>query len=83
MSQLQPASSPYADLYIWKSVVSIDPGTDLSPGPTATASDQIQFLADSFFCLMAFIGSTNYDNYAPSVINGGSAAQFGSDQDPE
>lgn len=73
MNTFQPASSPYADLYVWKSVVSIDPGTGLTPSANAKAADQLQFLGDSFFCLMAFLGSTNYDNYAASYPIGGAA----------
>lgn len=73
MSCFQPASSPYADLYLWKSNVSIDPGDAAEPAGALTANDQIQFLADSFFCLMAFVGSTNYDNYAVNVPIGSTA----------
>lgn len=71
---LQPASSPYADLYVWKSQATIDPGSGATPVVQAPISDQVQFLADSFFCLMAFAGSSNYDAYFPNYPIGGAAA---------
>lgn len=68
---LQPASSPYADLFVWKSSVTIPFSADeLQPTANDTETDQLQFLGDSFFCLMSFMGSTNYDPYTVSQIAG-------------
>lgn len=74
MSVLQPVSSPYADLFVWKSSVTIPfdaSGGAISPSPDDTETDQLQFLGDSFFVLMGFMGSTNYDNYFIQVPVGG------------
>jgi hypothetical protein len=74
---MQPASSPFADLFIWKSTPpAIALGATLTPTPLVagqplTVLDQLQFLGDSFFCLMGFMGSTNYDNYFPNYQLGG------------
>lgn len=70
MSQIQPVSSPYADLYFWKSVVSI--ASNVAPANKATS--QLQILGDSFFCLMGFAGSTNYDNWSGMFKADGIAA---------
>lgn len=64
MSSVQPASPLYADIFDWKSVVTIPsnvPGVNL-------ATDHLQVENDSYFMLMAFLASTNYDNVAGDFI---------------
>lgn len=73
MNTVQPASSSYADLFIWKTLVTIPSN---APGQQPTSQD-LQILGDSFFCLMAFVGSTNYDpiagEYAVDDIDSGAS----------
>lgn len=56
---LQPVISNIADHYTWKVTSTIASNNPVNNANKATA--QIQILPDSFFCLMAFRGSTNYD----------------------
>lgn len=66
MSLKQPVVSAYADLFNWKSVVTIasnDPANNANQ-----AFDQIQLQNDSFFVLAAFLGTTNYDPVAGDFI---------------
>lgn len=71
--QLQPVVSNVADLFTWKSAVTIV--SNVVPNNRTTA--QIKILSDSFFCLMGFRGSTNYDNFSGNlraVVGAGPAA---------
>lgn len=73
MSAILPISSALGDVFTWESQVTIPSNT---PGQNKqTANVQVQ--SDSFFCLMAFMASTNYDNVAGdfiAVIGAGPAA---------
>ncbi len=63
---LQPVVSDIADLFTWKATAVI-----ASNDPTASAnkfSQQLQVLGDSFFCLVAYRGCTNYDPIAGEFI---------------
>ena len=75
---LQPVSSPYADLYVWKTVNTIP--SNLTANSANKVSANFQILGDSFFCLMAFLGSTNYDQMAGEFtatgINGGNPVLY-------
>lgn len=57
---LEPVVSNVADVYTWKTTATI--ASNVSPNNKATS--QIKILADSFFCFMAWRGSTNYDNFS-------------------
>lgn len=81
---LQPVSSPYADLYVWKTVNSI--ASNLTANNANKVSSNFQILGDSFFCLMAFLGSTNYDQMSGEFtavgINGGNPVLYGDPRIP-
>lgn len=62
MNVFQPVSSPYADLYSWKTTVAIPSISTVNNANKASA--QLQVLGDSYFLLCAFFGSTNYDQVA-------------------
>ena len=64
MSPVQPVSPLYADVFDWKTVVSIPSNVV----PTNLATDNLQVENDSYFFLMAFLASTNYDNFAGDFI---------------
>lgn len=59
---LQPVISNVADAYTWKVTSTIASNSPVNNVNKATA--QIQILPDSFFCLMAWRGATNYDAIA-------------------
>lgn len=64
MSPVQPVSPLCADVFDWKTVASIPSnvvGANL-------ATDNLQVENDSYFFLMAFLASTNYDNAAGDFI---------------
>jgi hypothetical protein len=63
---LQPAISNIADHFTWKVTTEIASNSPVNNANKATA--QLQILPDSFFCLMAWRGSTNYDNVAGEFI---------------
>lgn len=69
----EPVVSNIADAFTWKATATI--ASNVVPNNKATA--QIKILADSFFCLTAFRGSTNYDNFSGDLrasIGAGPAA---------
>jgi len=69
----QPSPSSSSDLFFWESQVTIASNVV----GANTASDRVQVDSDRFFVLMAFLGSTNYDNVAGdfiAVIGAGPAA---------
>lgn len=62
----QPITSPYGDLFYWESQATIASNSSLNNANRAT--DRLQVNSDSFFVLMAWLGSTNYDNVAGDFI---------------
>ncbi len=70
---LIPLVSNICDQFTWK--VTAEIASNVVGANKQTA--QIKILADSFFCLMAFRGSTNYDNFSGDLratIGAGPAA---------
>lgn len=63
---LQPVISNVADAFTWKVTSTIASNSPVNNANRATA--QLQILPDSFFCLMAWRGSTNYDNVGGEFI---------------
>lgn len=66
----QPSPSSTTDLFFWETQATI-------AAIGGTAADRVQVDSDRFFVLMAFLGSTNYDNVAGdfiAVIGAGPAA---------
>lgn len=73
MSTVIPVTPAIADVYVWKSVQTIASNV----AGSNFASDRFQVQSDSWFCLMAFLASTNYDAVAGdlrAVIGAGPAA---------
>jgi hypothetical protein len=57
---IQPIGANEAELYCWQAtatIASITAGANIG-------TDQVQVLPDSYFCLMGFVASTNYDGFA-------------------
>lgn len=66
MSLTQPVVSLYADLFNWKSVVTI--ASNVTTANANRATDRLQLQSDAFFVLLAFLGTTNYDPVAGDFI---------------
>lgn len=62
----QPITSPIGDLFYWESQATIASNSSLNNANRAT--DRLQVNSDSFFVLMAWLGSSNYDSVAGDFI---------------
>lgn len=70
----KPVFANVADLFTWKVTATIPSNV---VGQNAANSLEVKILSDSYFCFMAWVGSTNYDGCAGdfrAVIGSGPAA---------